>query len=237
MDVASEPRDQLEEGAAAGFRAAAEAQYGLARLVTLSVPYGQEWVDTTLLRFLRARGGDEAAALVMIGQALELRAQEKLDTILDRPLPTVVIQHLHASYDEGWLPRPDRVGRPVYLLRGGRTGERLERLFSAPATGMDWALSDVTEAFIHNHLQMMEYLNKVIFRQHTEAAKGRTINKFVLVNDLSGMGTQGVAQIMKFADIMKRMAAVDQLLYPEGLGVPPPLNTYQSKTRCCNIFR
>ena len=32
------------------------------------------------------------------------------------------------------------------------------------------------------------------------------------------MSTQGVTQIMKFVDIMKKMSEIDQLLYPEGLG-------------------
>ena len=222
-DVASEAGDDAEVAACAAFRREAEAKFGHAKLVTVTVPFGERYIDTTLLRFLRARSGDAGLALTMLGECLELRQQEQLDTILDRPLPISVVEHLHSSYDEGWLPSPDHHGRPVYIQRGGKTVERLEQLFKPPVEGMAWELDDVMEAFIHCHLQMMEYLNKVVYTDRT-AASGRTINKFVMLNDLMGMSMRGVGQIMKFSDIMKKMSAVDQLLYPEGLGVMYFLN-------------
>ena len=70
---------------------------------------------------------------------------------------------------------------------------------------------------MHWHLQMMEYLNRVVYARFSQRA-GKLVNKFVMIDDLSGMSTKGVTQIMKFVDIMKRMSEVDQLLYPEGLG-------------------
>ena len=206
-----------EAGTLAGLRKEAEAKHGAERILTLTVPYGAEYVDTTLLRFLRARSGVLAQALEMIGDCLELREREQVDTILSRPLAPAVLQHIHSCYDEGWLPSPDKLGRPVYILVGGRTGERLAKLFSPPVEGMAWELADVTEAFMHWHLQMMEYLNRVVYARFTQRA-GKLVNKFVMIDDLSGMSTKGVTQIMKFVDIMKRMSEVDQLLYPEGLG-------------------
>eukprot|EP01052_Picozoa_sp_SAG31_P024636 SAG31_NODE_2110_length_6426_cov_6.371898_6_plen_314_part_00 len=184
----------------------------------------------------------------MLEKCLQLRQQEAIDTILSRPLPEIVRCHLHASYDEGWLPNPDMHGRPVYILRGGKTGshllscvpaagrlftrgtvsaepglcqpsgERLHKLFTPPAADVPWELADITESFMHWHLQMMEWMNKVGYHELCGKA-GKLINKFVMINDLNGMSTKGVSQIMKFVDIMKRMSAMDQLLYPEGLGV------------------
>jgi hypothetical protein len=216
-DVCSEAEPGEEQAALAAFRAQAEEKFGMESIVTLTVPHGPDYVDTTLLRFLRARLGDQAKALEMVEQCLELRKREQIDTILERPLPKVVREHLHSCYDEGWLPSPDKSGRPVYILVGGRTGERLGKLFSPPEEGMPWELPDVMEAFLHWHLQMMEYLNKVVYAK-LSARAGRLVNKFVMIDDLSGMSTQGVTQIMKFVDIMKKMAEIDQLLYPEGLG-------------------
>jgi hypothetical protein len=181
------------------------------------VPFGPDYIDTACLRFLRARQGVVSVALEMMEQCLDLRKREQIDTILSRPLPKVVLEHIHACYDEGWLPSPDKSGRPVYILVGGRTGERLGKLFTPPVEGMPWELADVMEAFLHWHLQMMEYLSKVVYAKLTRRA-GRLVNKFVMIDDLSGMSTQGVTQIMKFVDIMKKMSEIDQLLYPEGLG-------------------
>lgn len=216
-DICSEAEGSEEEGALASFREQAERKFGADAILTLTVPYGADYVDTTLLRFLRARLGDEANALEMVEQCLDLRRREKIDTILSRPLPKVVREHIHSCYDEGWLPSPDKSGRPVYLLVGGRTGERLGKLFTPPAPDIPWELPDVMEAFLHWHLQMMEYINKVVYTK-LSAQAGRLVNKFVMINDLSGMSTQGVTQIMKFVDIMKKMSEIDQLLYPEGLG-------------------
>ena len=159
------------------------------RILTLTVPYGAEYVDTTLLRFLRARGGVIKDALEMVSDCLELREREQVDTILSRPLAPAVLQHIHSCYDEGWLPSPDKLGRPVYILVGGRTGERLAKLFSPPVEGMAWELADVTEAFMHWHLQMMEYLNRVYARFSQRA--GKLVNKFVMIDDLSSMSTKG----------------------------------------------
>eukprot|EP01047_Picozoa_sp_COSAG01_P075701 COSAG01_NODE_13053_length_1644_cov_1.129450_2_plen_301_part_00 len=218
-DVASEVQPGTPEAASLdAFCRRASDVFTESQLLSLTVPYGREHLRTTLLRFLRARAGDADASVQMLEECLQLRQQEDVDSILSRPLSSSVQQHLHSSFDEGWLPSPDRHGRPVYLMRGGVTGVRLEQLFAAPVDGMPWELEDVSEAFICWHLQMMEYLNKVEYAKRTAAA-GRLINKFVIINDLSGMSTKGVTMIMKFADIMKRMAAVDQLLYPEGLGV------------------
>ena len=72
----------------------------------------------------------------MLEECLELRRQEAIDTILSRPLPEVVRHHLHSCFDEGWLPEPDVHGRPVYILRGGKTGERLNKL--AALAGDAW---------------------------------------------------------------------------------------------------
>ena len=218
VDICSEAEPGSEEaGKLATLRAQAEAKFGAEAVVSLTVPFGPDYVDTACLRFLRARQGDVSVALEMMEQCLDLRKREQIDTILSRPLPKVVLEHIHSCYDEGWLPSPDKSGRPVYILVGGRTGERLGKLFTPPVEGMPWELADGMEAFLHWHLQMMEYLNKVVYAKLTSRA-GRLVNKFVMIDDLSGMSTQGVTQIMKFVDIMKKMAEIDQLLYPEGLG-------------------
>ena len=54
-DIASEPKDQEETGKLSGFRMVAEGKFGLPALLSLTVPYGEEYIDTSMLRFLRAR--------------------------------------------------------------------------------------------------------------------------------------------------------------------------------------
>ena len=73
----------------------------------------------------------------------------------------------------------------------------MNKLFTAPADGVPWELADVTEAFLHWHLQMMEWWSKVGYHQLCAKA-GRLINKFVMVDDLAGMSTKGVTQVCHY---------------------------------------
>ena len=127
-------------------------EVGLERLITLTSPFGVEYVETTALKFLRARGGDVKKATVMVKQTLELRQRLGVDTILSRPLSDAVQAHFHRSYDEGWLPMPDKQGRLIYVLRGGKTGENMSAFFARPEglpEDVKWGFPELTEAFIH----------------------------------------------------------------------------------------
>jgi hypothetical protein len=146
----------------------------------------------------------------MVEEVLEFRTREQVDSILARPLPPAVLRHLHSCYDEGVLPGGDRFGRPVYVIRGGRTGERLQKLFTPPVEGMPWEVADVTEAFMHWHLQLMEYHNKVVLQRATARTK-RLVNKWVMLDDMAGMSTAGVTRIMKFVGVLQKMAEIDQV--------------------------
>ena len=210
-----------EKAALAALLDKLQAEHSLSKLLTLTVPPGEAYLETTALRFLRARSGDVDKAVRMVHDALLFRERERIDSILSRPLPAAISAHFHRTYDEGWLPEPDRLGRVIYVLGGGRTGENMARFFARPeglAQGMAWNIEEITEAFLHWHLQTLEYQNKVLYPRFTRRAGGRTVNKMVMVDDLAGLGARGIGYVWKFIGIIKRMTEVDQLLYPENLG-------------------
>ena len=91
VDICSEVEPGSEEaGKLAELRAQAEAKFGAEAVLSLTVPFGPEYIDTACLRFLRARQGDVGVALEMMEQCLDLRKREQIDTILSRPLPKVI---------------------------------------------------------------------------------------------------------------------------------------------------
>jgi hypothetical protein len=218
----SESTDPDELALLATFRNRIEGRFSAEQILTLAVPPGAEFVDTGLLRFLRARKGNEDKAFEMVEEVMSWREGNGVDGILSRPLPEWLLDHLRRYYDEGVSPIPDRFGRPIYVITGGKTSElSMEDLFKAPAglpdNGQAWTMADLQEAFLHHHLQIFEYVQKVRFTQLT-AEKQALVNKMVFVDDIGGMGMKGNKNCFKFSDALKAQTKLDSLLYPEMLG-------------------
>jgi hypothetical protein len=190
---------------------------------SLGVPPGAEFLESTLLRFLRARQGDVDKAAAMMEECMALRRRLDLDNILSKPLAKEMLNHVRKGLCDGLLPTTCRSGRPVYVLRGGVSSSLIADMLRAPASvgaaaAQQWGLVDVADVFLHAHLIMIEYMNRVVMAR-ASAVQGRAVNKYVVVDDLSGFSLVGLRGLMSVMGAFKQMAALDQLLYPEELAI------------------
>lgn len=187
---------------------------------SLTIPRGEEYLESTLIRFLRARKGDIAKSSEMMSEALEFRKQHDVDNILEKPIAKELLRHIRKGIYDGFLPSFDTFGRPIYVLRGGASNDALHSLLKENPTGYadDWDIHLLEDAFVHWHLIMIEYLTTVLFAEATKKA-GRLINKYIVIDDLKGLTLHGIKGLYKIISCFKKTTVIDQLLYPELLGM------------------
>uniref|UniRef100_A0A7S2S475 CRAL-TRIO domain-containing protein n=1 Tax=Mucochytrium quahogii TaxID=96639 RepID=A0A7S2S475_9STRA len=191
---------------------------------SLTSPPGEDYMDTTMVRFLRARRGNVKAAADMIEEAMDFRRRHDVDNIMSKPLSRVVLKHLRGGVYDGLLPDFDKFGRPVYLLQGGASDTAIQTLLKPPPGYEEWSLADFEDALLHWHLILMEYITKVLFLEATKKA-GKIINKYVVIDDLKGFSFAGLRGLMSVMTAFKKSAFIDQLLYPEILSFLVFLNS------------
>jgi len=188
-------------------------------LVKLTIPRGEESLQNTMVRFLRARGGDKKKAVEMINEAMHLRQKLGLDSILEQPLAKELTTHIQKGLFEGLLPEFDNFGRPVYMLRGGISNKALHELLKHPSGmersgGKKWGLADLEDVWLHHHLIFMEWMTSKWFNEASKRS-GKLINKYVVIDDLKGFNMFGVRGLFNVMSLFKKQAMIDSILYPE----------------------
>lgn len=158
-----------------------------------------EWYRQRMLtRFLRARQHKLPDAVAMYTKAMEWRAANNVDTILDEPDPTESIfqcicpHRVHGATTEG---------HPIYWEFTGRV--RMSVLLKAGIT---------EEQIVTRHVRFMELMRR---QCHANSKRlGRTIDKIVMIYDLRDMAfTVEPAGLRVF----KQTTHIDQNYYPEFL--------------------
>ncbi|GBG33937.1 Phosphatidylinositol/phosphatidylcholine transfer protein SFH2 [Hondaea fermentalgiana] len=184
-------------------------------VASLTIPPGEEYLETTLVRFLRARNGDVTKAATMMDEALTFRKRHDVDNLLNKPMSKELLRHVRLGVYDGILSSFDNFGRPVYMLRGGLSNEGIHEILKKPHeyTG-EWSSQALEDAFMHWHIVMQEYLTRVLCAEATAKA-GRLINKYLVIDDLKGLSLHGIAGVYKTIGYFKKTAYIDQLLYPE----------------------
>eukprot|EP00510_Aplanochytrium_minuta_P004095 CAMPEP_0184025558 /NCGR_PEP_ID=MMETSP0954-20121128/12906_1 /TAXON_ID=627963 /ORGANISM="Aplanochytrium sp, Strain PBS07" /LENGTH=441 /DNA_ID=CAMNT_0026309413 /DNA_START=85 /DNA_END=1410 /DNA_ORIENTATION=+ len=217
--VSTVAKDEEEKKLAADFLKEIEKYHKKESIVnSLTIPRGEKYLESTLLRFLRARNNKIPKALKMVNEAMAFRKKHDVDNILKKPMPKAAIDHLNRSFYHGYLSGYDSFGRPVLGLRGGACSPHLAKMWNEIPAGYEkWSYADLEDTFIHYHLIMLEYLTTVIMADATKAA-GKLINKYVVVDDLSGATARGMMDLCYMIGLFKRTTIIDQLLYPELLG-------------------
>uniref|UniRef100_A0A7S3PNF9 CRAL-TRIO domain-containing protein n=1 Tax=Aplanochytrium stocchinoi TaxID=215587 RepID=A0A7S3PNF9_9STRA len=218
-ECATVAKDEDEKNLAVEFLKEIEKYHTKDAIVkSLTIPRGEEYLESALVRFLRARNGNITKAVKMVNEAMAFRKNHDVDNILKKPLPKPVVDHLNRSFYQGYLPKYDTYGRPVFALRGGACGLHLSKLWNEkPEDFEEWAYADLEDAFVHYHLILIEYLTTVIMPDATKSA-GKLINKYVVVDDLSGFTVRGALDLCHMIGLFRRTTVIDQLLYPELLG-------------------
>lgn len=158
-----------------------------------------------LLRFLRARKFDPKAALQQLVKYKAWRKENKVDELLNKPLPRqdVVKKLISANY-HGF----DKQGRPVYIEKTG----------AIPPKAVVAYLTD--NELITGHIWGQEYQIQRCAEQSQKL--GKHIDSWTVIMDLKGLGWSH-KELMKFTQIISQ---IDQDYYPERLGqmfiVNPP---------------
>ena len=168
--------------------------------------------DHTLRRFLVSCDWDVEAALEKVRRMLAWRAENNIDTILERVLPEEKLAFLR-----GEMPTShhgfDLRGNPVHLeqpglFRWGRILGRVDR-----------------EDLIHMHIFLMEYQFRVLMPQGAQRT-GRVVDKMTNIIDLKGLNL-GVLQNLRAISLFKQVQRIDQDYYPDHVRriylVNPPL--------------
>jgi len=153
--------------------------------------------DWTLVRFLRARKYDVAAAIEQYEAMLAWRAENNVDGILAKPDPRekvfqCVCPHRHLGFD--------RHGHPVYYEMTGqiRVAEMLKHMEEPD--------------IITRHVRYMEYVVQRMIKQSQEL--GRYVGQCVMIHDMAGMKYSIETAGMR---CFRRTTQIDQQYYPECL--------------------
>ena len=168
--------------------------------------------EHTLRRFLVSCDWDVAAALEKVRRMLAWRAENDIDTILERVLPEEKLAFLR-----GEMPTShhgfDLRGNPVHLEQPGlfRWGRILGRVDK--------------EDLVHMHIFLMEYQFRILMPQGAQRT-GRVVDKMTNIIDLTGLNL-GVLQNLRAISLFKEVQRIDQDYYPDHVRriylVNPPL--------------
>lgn len=121
---------------------------------SLTIPRGAEYLDNTLVRFLRARKS-VAASAQMMDEAMTMRRKFDIDNILSKPQTQKILRHLRGGMYEGLLPTTDKFGRPVLAIQGGGSSDAIHSLLKAPEGHDDWHLHELEDHYLHWHIILM----------------------------------------------------------------------------------
>lgn len=106
------------------------------------------------------------------------------------------------------------------MLQGGKSNKAIGTLTSPPESfgKNEWDYDTLEDMTIHHHLIFLEYLTRVIMKKATDEA-GHIINKYIVIDDLKGFSMTGLKNVYKIMAVFKKMAFIDQLLYPETMAI------------------
>lgn len=158
-------------------------------------------IDLTLLRFLRARGGNASKAFTMIKATLAWRKEKNVETVIENTPSPNTIQSVVRRLTPNSLVGYDYEGCPVYVERTGmlQYGKFAEAGISH-------------NMLVRAHLESIEYYTNVLMMEASVKC-GRTVDKLVTIVDMSGVTfaslTPGVISMFK------AIAKIDSDNYPE----------------------
>lgn len=150
-----------------------------------------------LLRFLRARRLDQAAALEQLEEAMKWRAEVGADTVLDKPAPKAAL--MKQLVPHAFLGT-DKEGRPLYVERTGQID--VPRLLN---------LMNPSELELNHTAGYEHQLRRC--RQNS-VREGRLISDCCSIMDLNGLSMAA----KKGMDALKAQSKTDERVYPETIG-------------------
>ncbi|KAI3944612.1 hypothetical protein MKW98_021070 [Papaver atlanticum] len=154
----------------------------------------QGYPAETLVRFLKARAWNVPKAHQMLIDCINWRMENKIDTILMRPItPTELYKAVRDSQLLG-LSGYSKEGLPVFAIGVGKS--------TYDKGPVDY--------YVQSHIQINEYRDQVVFPQATKKY-GRFIGTCVKVFDMTGLKLSAVSQIK----LLTTIATIDDLNYPE----------------------
>lgn len=157
--------------------------------------------EGTLLRFLRARQLDTAKALKMLEDTLAFRTQEKVDSLLLKPVAPEAVANIRKHQACSHLG-VDLEGHPLFLDRPGYTD--IDGMLSSGVKEDD---------VMRYHLQELEWFANYYAWMRSEQC-GHTVDKKTVVIDGAKIS---VALFMKIRTLFSRISTVDQANYPENV--------------------
>ena len=66
----------------------------------------------------------------------------------------------------------------------------------------NWSTADIEEAYLHWHIQVMEYITTVGFAKATKE-KGELVNKMTFVDNIGGLTVKGATGMMSLVPFLK----------------------------------
>ncbi|KAG5190795.1 CRAL-TRIO domain-containing protein, partial [Tribonema minus] len=189
--------------------------YGLVESLNLDLTLvrGQpaEPLRLCLLRFLRANGFNAPKALAQLEENVNFRDRENVVDLLQQKASDVLGCDPEAinRYFPHWDFGEDRVGRPVLCKQYG--GFVVSELLSLTTM----------ESMVRSHVWEQEMTLRLMRRR--SLARGAIVDSVVVIIDTGGMAMRQVTA--DFIALMKRVAHVDQAMYPELLGQMFIINT------------
>ncbi|KAK3245671.1 hypothetical protein CYMTET_24435 [Cymbomonas tetramitiformis] len=158
-------------------------------------------IDLTLIRFLRARGGNASKAFTMIKATLAWRKEKNVETVIENTPSPNTIQGVVRRLTPNSLVGYDYEGYPVYVERTGmlQFGKFAEAGISH-------------NMLLHAHLESIEYYINVLMMEASVKC-GRTMDKLVTIMDMSGVTF--VSLTAGVISMFKAIAKIDSDNYPE----------------------
>ncbi|KAF5728474.1 phosphatidylinositol/phosphatidylcholine transfer protein SFH12-like [Tripterygium wilfordii] len=170
----------------------------------------------TLVRFLKAKEWNVGTAHKMLVDCLEWRIQNKIDSVLSKPIiPTELYRSIRDSQLVG-LSGYSKEGLPVIAVGVG--------LSSHDKASVDH--------YVQSHIQLNEYRDRVILPCATKK-HGRFIGTGIKVMDMSGLKFSALSQ-MKLLTII---ATIDELNYPEKTETYYVVNAPRIFSACWKVVR
>jgi len=158
----------------------------------------EQETDQFLIKWLRARGMDLKKAEEMLLQSLEWRKEHGVDTILETlEVPTTFLSRLPLAY----VGMDPETSVPIFLFLMGRFDFRslMEEYGS--------------ENIVKFNIYVMEYIQKVIFKQ-CSAVAGKPVDQFIELCDFENYGYRQMASARCCEGLIRMQKLMDSN-YPE----------------------
>lgn len=152
-----------------------------------------------VLRFLRAKSGDIAAAEQMFRASIAWRHAARVDAALEVPPPQELIDSIPGSIIKG----TDRDGDPVFVSRlGAFDAIRAFKRFGR-------------EAIVQHCIWIRELASRGEWRAKREAEMGRPMKQVLIIEDLQGLQLSKIISSPQMLSMYGEMMRIDQENYPD----------------------